>query len=102
MLPGQEGSGVRLQKGSDNQYVVGGARGKARGWGGGTSSAKAAIVNDVPRASRSAASAYFARMDVRRAPPRWRLRRRAAATAGGGNDVALVAARAGVGRSDES
>jgi hypothetical protein len=24
VLPGQEGSGVRLQKGSDNQHVVGG------------------------------------------------------------------------------
>jgi hypothetical protein len=52
------------QKGSDNQYVVGGARGKARGWGGGTSSAKAAIVNDVPCASRSAAAVFFAKMDI--------------------------------------
>ena len=82
--------------------LLGGGVWQGAGVGGGMSSATAAVVNDVPRASRSAASAYFARMDVRRAPPRWRLRRRAAATAGGGNDVALVAARAGVGRSDES
>ena len=35
VLPGQEGNGIRLQKGSDNQHVVGGgACGKARGWGG--------------------------------------------------------------------
>jgi hypothetical protein len=81
--------------------LLGGGVWQGAGVGGGMSSATAAVVNDVPRASRSAASAYFARMDVRRAPP-WRLRRRAAATAGGGNDVALVAARAGVGRSDES
>ncbi len=39
-----------------------------RGGGGGTASATAAIGNDVPRAtSRSAAVAFFARMDVRRA-----------------------------------
>ena len=37
VLPGQEGSDVRLEKGSDNQHVVGGrgACDKARGWGGG-------------------------------------------------------------------
>jgi hypothetical protein len=35
MLPGQEGSGVRLQKGSDNQYVVGGGHVARRGGGGG-------------------------------------------------------------------
>ena len=64
MLPGQEGSGVRLQKGSDNQHVVGvggaGGRVTRRGGGGGMSSATAAIVNDVPRASRSAAAVFFA------------------------------------------
>ena len=31
---------------------------------GGTSSATAAIINDVSHASRSAAAAFFARMDV--------------------------------------
>jgi hypothetical protein len=39
-----------------NMLLGGGACGKARGWGGGTSSATAAVVNDVPRASRSAAA----------------------------------------------
>ena len=34
------------------------------GVGGGTSSAMTAVVNDVPRASRSAAEAFFAMMDV--------------------------------------
>ncbi len=38
-----------------------------RGVGGGTASATAAVGNDVPRASRSVAAAFFARMDVRRA-----------------------------------
>ena len=38
-----------------------------RGGGGGTASATAAVGNDVPRASRSAVAAFFARMDVRRA-----------------------------------
>ena len=33
-MPGQEGSGVRFKKGSDNQHVVEGACGKAWGWGG--------------------------------------------------------------------
>ena len=37
------------------------------GGGGGTASATAAVGNDVPCASRSAAAAFFARMDVRRA-----------------------------------
>ena len=35
------------------------------GVGGGTASATAAVGNDIPRASRSAAAAFFARMDVR-------------------------------------
>jgi hypothetical protein len=35
-----------------------------RGGGGGTASAMAAVGNNVPRASRSAAAAFFARMDV--------------------------------------
>ena len=43
------------------------------GGGGGTASATAAVGNDVPCASRSAAAAFFARMDVRR--QRWRGRR---------------------------
>jgi hypothetical protein len=34
------------------------------GVGGGTSSAMTAVVNDVPRASRSAVAAFFAMMDV--------------------------------------
>jgi len=73
VLPGQEGSGVRLQEGSDNQHVVG---------GGGTSSATAAIVNNVPHASRSTAAAFFARMDV------WACgaEEEVAATGGGGNN----------------
>jgi hypothetical protein len=64
VLPGLEDSGVRVQKGSDNQHVVGGGHVARRGGGGGTSSATAAVVNDVPRASRSAAVAFFARMNV--------------------------------------
>ena len=53
-LPGQECIGVRLKKGSDNQHVLGGACGKAQGWGGGTASAMAPIRNGAPCASRSA------------------------------------------------
>jgi len=70
--PGQEGSGVRLEKGSDNQHVVGGGVWQGAGVGG-TASATAAVGNNAPRASRSAAAAFFARMDVRRR--RWRGRR---------------------------
>jgi hypothetical protein len=44
-----------------------------RGGGGGTASASAAVGSNVPRASRSAGAAFFARMDVRRR--RWRGRR---------------------------
>ncbi len=44
-----------------------------RGGGGGTASATAAVGSNVPRAIRSAAAAFFARMDVRRR--RWRGRR---------------------------
>ena len=44
-----------------------------RGGGGGTASATAAVGSNVPRASRSSAAAFFARMDVRRR--RWRGRR---------------------------
>ena len=69
------------------------------------SSATAAIVNDVPRASRSAAASFFARMDVWACGAeeevaaagggdedgRGRRRRRGVATtAGGGDDVALA------------
>ena len=35
VLPGQEGSGVRLQKGSDNQHDVGGGHVARQGGGGG-------------------------------------------------------------------
>jgi hypothetical protein len=59
VLPGQEGSGVKLQKGSDNQHVVGGGMWQGAGVGGGTLSAKAAVVNNV-----SAAAAFFTMMDV--------------------------------------
>ncbi len=64
--------------------------------GGGMSSATAAVGNNVPRASsRSAAAAFFARMDVRHAAAtmvgaamlsRWRLREQMldGATRGGG------------------
>ena len=71
-LPGQEGTGVRLQKGSGNQHVV----------GGGTSFATAAVINDNPRASRSTAAAFFAGMDV------WGsgAEEEVAATGGGGDD----------------
>ncbi len=50
--------------------------------GGGTSSATAAVENDVPRASRSAAAAFFARMDV------WACgaEEEVAATGGGGDE----------------
>ena len=50
VFPGQEGSGVRLKKGSDNQHVVGGACDKARD-GGGTGPTTAAVRNVVPRAT---------------------------------------------------
>ncbi len=67
-LPGQEVSGVRLQKGSDNQHVVEGGwrvwHGQGVGVGGSTSSATAAVVNDNPCTSRSAAAAFFTRMDI--------------------------------------
>ena len=53
--------------------LLGWACGKARGGGGGTASATAAVGSNVPRASRSAAAAFFARMDVRRR--QWRGRR---------------------------
>jgi hypothetical protein len=66
-----------------------------RGGGGGTASATAAVGNNVPRASRSAVAAFFARMDVGRAAAtmagaamlsRWRLREQMldGATRGGG------------------
>jgi hypothetical protein len=66
-----------------------------RGGGGGTASATAAIGNNVPRASRSAAVAFFARIDVRRLAAtmagaamllRWRLQEQMldGATRGGG------------------
>ena len=45
--------------------LLGGGVVARRGGGGGTSSATAAIINNVPCASRSAAVAFFARMDVR-------------------------------------
>ncbi len=65
------------------------------GGGGGTASATAAVGNDTPRASRSAAAAFFTRMDVQRAAAtmagaamlsRWRLREQMldGATRGGG------------------
>ena len=75
--------------------LLGWACGKARGVGGGTASATAAVGSNVPRASRSAAAAFFARMDVQRAAAtmagvamlsRWRLREQMldGATRGGG------------------
>ena len=63
-LPGHECIGVRLKKRSDNQHVLGEACGKAQGWGGGMASAMAPIRNDAPRASRNAAVAFIARMDI--------------------------------------
>jgi hypothetical protein len=44
--------------------LLGGGMWQGAGVWGGTSSATAAVVNDVPRASRSAAAAFFARMNV--------------------------------------
>jgi hypothetical protein len=44
--------------------LLGGGVWQGAGVGRGTSSATAAVVNDVPRASRSAAAAFFAMMDV--------------------------------------
>ncbi len=71
--------------------------------GGGTSSTKAAVVNDIPCASRSACWRSLQGWTFGRAAPRRRLRRRAAATmAGVGDDVALAATRAGVGRRNDS
>ena len=48
MLPGQEGSGVRLYKGSVNQLCCWGGRVARRGGGGGTAYATAAVGNNVP------------------------------------------------------
>ncbi len=59
------------------------------GDGGGTASATAAVGNNVPRASRSAVAAFFARMDV------WAC---GGNDGGGGDVVALAATRADVGR----
>ena len=106
VLPGQEGSDGRLEKGSDNQHVVGGrgACDKARGWGGGrrpprlpSKTMSLALAGALRR--RSSQGWTFGR-----AAPRRRLRRQAAAAtkAGGGDDVALAATRAGDGRRDES
>ena len=78
-----------------------GGRVARRGGRGGTASATAAIRNDVPRASRSAAAAFFARMDVRRAAAtmagaamlsRWRLREQMldGTTRGGGRATRSV------------
>jgi hypothetical protein len=72
-----------------------------RGGGGGTASVTAAVGNDVPRAIRSAAAAFFARMDVQRAVAtmaaasmlsRWRLREQMldGATRGGGRATRSV------------
>ncbi len=63
-FPRQESSGFRLRKGSDNQHVVGMGMWQGMGVGGGMASATAAVGNDVPHASRSAAAAFFAWMDV--------------------------------------
>ncbi len=74
--------------------LLGGAVAR-RGGGGGTASGTAAVRNNVPHASRSAAAAFFARMDVQRAAAtmagaamlsRWRLRVQMldGATRGGG------------------
>ena len=43
VLPGQEGSGVRLTKGSDKQHVVGGGGGQGVGVGRSTAFAMAAV-----------------------------------------------------------
>ncbi len=60
-----------------------GGRVARRGGGGGTASVTAAVGNDVPRANRSTAAAFLARMDVLRGAAsmagaamlsRWRLR----------------------------
>ena len=105
-LLGQEGSGIRLQKGIDNQHVVGGEGGVWQGAGvrGGTSFATAAVVNDNPCTSRSAAAVFFTRMDV------WGsgAKEEVAATGSssndgrGGDDVALAATRVGVGWRNKS
>ena len=59
--------------------------------GGGTSSATAAVVNNIPRASRSTAVAFFARMDV------WACgaEEEVAVTGGGGEDGGVLRRRRG-------
>ena len=75
--------------------LLGGGRVARCGDGGGTASVTATVGNVVPRASRSAAAAFFARMDVRIAAARiagaamllrWQLREQMldGATRGGG------------------
>ncbi len=102
MLPGQEGSGVRLYKVSDNQHVVGvgvwqgaGVEGAQRPPRPPSEATSLALAESLRR--RSSQGWAFGR-----AAPRTRLRQRAATMAGGGDDVALAATRAGVGRIDES
>jgi hypothetical protein len=68
------------------------------GVGGGTASATTAVGNDIPRASRSAAAAFFARMDVRPTMAGaamlsgWRLREQMldGATRGGGRATRVI------------
>jgi hypothetical protein len=62
-LPGQEGSSVRIKKGCNNQYVLGGGRMVRHGCDGVTASAMDAIRKDIPCTSRSATAAYFAGCD---------------------------------------
>jgi hypothetical protein len=79
-----------------DMLLGGGGRVTRRGGGGGT------VVNDVPCASRSACWRSLQGWMFGRAAPRRRLRQRAVAKmAGGGNDDALAATRAGVGRRDD-
>ncbi len=69
-----------------------------RGGEGGTASAMAAVGSNVPHASRSAAAAFFARMDVRRR--RWRGRR--CYRAGGYESRCWTARLEGGGRATQS
>jgi hypothetical protein len=65
--------------------------------GGGTASATATIGNNIPCARRSAAVAFFTRMDV---VVRWQ--RGGCGDNGSGNVLVLAVRRAGVGQRNES
>ena len=88
--------------GSDNHHIVGGVCvARHGGGGGGTASATAVVGNDIPSANKSAAVAFFARMDT----VMWQWGGGCCNDGrnnGGGNVVALAVTRAGISPCKES